>query len=103
MHRHQEEYPSELTQREIDLACGLKDKNESIFYTLIIFVVVSHYINVFLFIYLFPLIYLFTESGMMQLIHHNTMWYNGHKFRIKKLDDKKKTFDCGINAVFSSH
>ena len=26
MHRHREEYPGELTQREIDLACGLKDK-----------------------------------------------------------------------------
>ena len=38
VHRHREEYPSELTQREIDLACGLKDKKESIFYTLIIFV-----------------------------------------------------------------
>ena len=28
------------------------------------------------------------------------MWYNGHKFHIKKLDDKRKTFDCGITAVF---
>ena len=37
MHRHREEYPNELTQREIDLPCGLKDKKESIFYTLIIF------------------------------------------------------------------
>ena len=49
---------------------------------------------------LFLLIYLFTESGMMQLMHHNTMWYNGRKFCIKKLDDKKKTFDCGITVVF---
>ena len=37
---------------------------------------------------------------MMQLIHHNAMWCNGHKFHIKKLDDKMKTFDCGITAVF---
>ena len=37
---------------------------------------------------------------MMQLIHHKAMWSNGHKFRIKNLDDKKKTFDCGITAVF---
>ena len=36
----------------------------------------------------------------MQLIHHKDMWYNCHKFRIKKLDDKKKTFNCGITAVF---
>jgi hypothetical protein len=28
------------------------------------------------------------------------MWCNGRKFHIKKLDDKKKTFDCGITAVF---
>ena len=49
---------------------------------------------------LFLLIYLFTESGMMQLIHHNAMWYDGHKFCIKKLDAKKKTFDSGITAVF---
>ena len=26
VHRHREEYPKEITQREIDLACGLKDK-----------------------------------------------------------------------------
>ena len=48
VHRYQEEYPCELIQREIDLACGLKDEMESIFYTLIIFFIVSHYINVFL-------------------------------------------------------
>ena len=41
MHRHREEYLNELTQREIDLACGLKGKKASIF-TLIIFFVVSH-------------------------------------------------------------
>ena len=48
VHRRREEYP-ELTQREIDLACGFKYKKESIFYTLIIFFVVSHYTNVFIF------------------------------------------------------
>ena len=37
---------------------------------------------------------------MMQLIRHKAMWSNGCKFCIKKLDDKKKTFDCGINVVF---
>ena len=37
---------------------------------------------------------------MMQLIHHNAMWCNGRKLCIKKLDDKRKTFDCGITAVF---
>ena len=37
---------------------------------------------------------------MMQLIHHNAMWCNGCKFRIKNLDDKRKTFDCGITTVF---
>ena len=28
------------------------------------------------------------------------MWCNGCKFRIKKLDDKKKTFNCGMIAFF---
>ena len=46
MHRHREEYP-ELTQREIDLACGLKDKKASIF-TLLVFFIVSHFIEIFL-------------------------------------------------------
>ena len=36
VHRHREEYHDELTQREIDLARGLKDKKVSIF-TVIIF------------------------------------------------------------------
>ena len=99
MHRHREEYPKEFTQREIDLACGLKDKMASIF-TLIIFFVVSHSIEIFL--SFMSYIYLFTESGMMQIIHHNAMWCNGHKFGIKKLDDKRKTFDCGITAFFKS-
>ena len=37
---------------------------------------------------------------MMQLIHHKAMWCNGCKFHIQKLDDKRKTFDCGMTAVF---
>ena len=37
---------------------------------------------------------------MMHLIHHNAMWCNGRKFCIKNLDDKRKTFDCGITTVF---
>ena len=56
MHPHREEYP-ELTQREIDLACRLKDKKASIF-TLLIFFIVSHCIkNIFL-VYVFLNIYL---------------------------------------------
>jgi len=32
------------------------------------------------------------------------MWYNGHKFRIKKLDEKKKkSSDYGIIAVFHAN
>ena len=37
---------------------------------------------------------------MMQLIQDKAMWSNGRTFCIKKLDDKKKTFDFGITAVF---
>ena len=47
VHRHREEYPKELTQREIDLAHDLKDKKASIF-TLLIFFVVSHCIKIFI-------------------------------------------------------
>jgi hypothetical protein len=43
-HRYQHEFP-DLTQREIYLAFGLKDKKASIFTH--IFIVISHYINVF--------------------------------------------------------
>ena len=39
-------------------------------------------------------------SGILQLKHHKAMWCNGRKFRIKKLDEKRKTSDCGITAVF---
>jgi hypothetical protein len=39
-------------------------------------------------------------SGILQLKHHKAMWCNGHKFHIKKLDEKRKTFDCGIIVVF---
>ena len=28
------------------------------------------------------------------------MFYNGHKFHIKKFDEKKKTHDFGISAAF---
>jgi hypothetical protein len=38
--------------------------------------------------------------GILRLKHHKDMWCNDCKFRIKKLDDKKKTFDCGITVVF---
>ena len=97
MHRYREEYPGEHTQREIDLACGLKDKKESIFTLLIflLFPIISMY-----FFHLFLLINLFTESTMMRLIHHKAMWCNDCKFRIKKLDAKNKTSDCGMTTFF---
>jgi hypothetical protein len=38
--------------------------------------------------------------GILHLKHHKAMWYNGRKFRIKNLDDKKKTFDFVIIAFF---
>ena len=36
----------------------------------------------------------------MQLIPHKDMWSNGHKFHIKKLDEKNNTYDCGITVFF---
>ena len=38
--------------------------------------------------------------SMLQLRHHKSMWCNGRKFRIKMLDDKMKTLDCGTTTVF---
>jgi hypothetical protein len=38
--------------------------------------------------------------GILQVKHHKAMWCNGHKFRIKRLDETKKTFDYGITVVF---
>ena len=37
---------------------------------------------------------------MIQLMHRKAMLCNGCKFHIKNLNDKKKTFDCGITAIF---
>jgi hypothetical protein len=34
------------------------------------------------------------------LKHHKAMWYNSRKFRVKRVDDTKKTVDSGITAVF---
>ena len=50
--------------------------------------------------HLFLLRYLFTNSGMMQLVLHKAMCCNGRKFCIKTLDDKKKTSEYGITIVF---
>jgi hypothetical protein len=44
--------------------------------------------------------FIFYLFSMLQLKHHKAMWCNGRKFRIKMLDDKMKTSDCGIIAVF---
>jgi len=44
--------------------------------------------------------FIFYLLSMLQLKHHKAMWCNGHKFCIKMLDDKMKTSDCGITAVF---
>ena len=32
--------------------------------------------------------------------HHKAMWCNGRKFHIQMFDDKMKTSDCGITAMF---
>ena len=109
-HRHQHQFPDLTSQRDVDLAYGLKDKKESKLFTRI-FLVTSHFFNVF---GLFKFSNIFSKSYMMfinsqcifyllsmlQLKHHKAMWCNGRKFRIKMLDDKMKTSDCGITAVF---
>jgi hypothetical protein len=42
----------------------------------------------------------FLRIDILLLKHHKAMRCNGHKFRIKKLDDKNKSYDCGMIAVF---
>jgi hypothetical protein len=39
-------------------------------------------------------------SDILQLKHHKAMWCNGRKFRIKQLDETRKTSDSGITVVF---
>ena len=62
MHRHREEYLGELTEREIDLACGLKDKKASIFYTLINFFRCFPLYKCISFVYFFLYIYLLSHA-----------------------------------------
>ena len=62
VHRHREEYPSELPQREIDLSRGLKDKKESIFYTLIIFFRCFPLYKCIYFVFFFLYIYLLSQA-----------------------------------------
>ena len=38
--------------------------------------------------------------GLLQVKHHKDMWFNGHKFCIKTMDETKKTYDCGITSLF---
>ena len=42
----------------------------------------------------------FYVYDLLQVKHHKDMWCNGHKFCIKKLDETKKNYDCGITAIF---
>ena len=37
---------------------------------------------------------------LLQVKHHKAMVCNGCRYHIKKLDETKKTSDCGISAVF---
>ena len=109
-HRHQHQFSDLTSQREVDLAYGLKDKKASKLFTRI-FLVTSHFFNVF---GLFKLSNIFSKSymtfinsqcifyllSMLELKHHKAMWCNGRKFCIKMLYDKMKTSDCGITTVF---
>ena len=96
-HRHRHQHSDLTSQREVDLAYGLKDKQASklfihVFYWLIPF------FNVIAFFYILK--YIFSTNpctafniylqcisfhllSMLQLKHHKGMWCNGRKFRIK--------------------
>ena len=79
---------SNVTQREIDLAHGLRYFQVLINFLITRMFMNSRCINLYMF-------YIF-----LQVKHHKAMFCNGHKFCIKKLDDIKKTCDSGISAVF---
>ncbi|KAH9296884.1 hypothetical protein KI387_028566, partial [Taxus chinensis] len=32
--------------------------------------------------------------------YYKAMWISGHHFRIRKIDEKQKTYDSGISAPF---
>jgi len=38
--------------------------------------------------------------GILQVKHHKSMWCNDRKYRIKNLNEIKKTSHFGINIVF---
>ena len=107
-HHHRHQFPDITSQREVDLAYGLKDKRASKLFTHI-FLVSSHFFKVFSlfkFSNKFSKFYMtfinsqciFYLLSMLQLKHHKAMWSNGRKFHIKMLDDKMKTLDCGITC-----
>ena len=87
-HRHWHQFPILTSQREVDLAYGLKDKKASKLFTCV-FLVISHFFNVFgLFNFsnIFSKFYMtfinsqciFYFLSMLQLKHHKAMWCNGH-------------------------
>ena len=99
-HHHQHQFPDLTSQREVDLAYGLKDKKTSKFFSRI-FLVNSQFFTVFSFFkfsnifskFYMPFINsqcIFYLLSMLQLKHHKAMWCNGRKFHIKMLYDKMK-------------
>ena len=98
-----------LTQREIDLAYGLKDKQEIILMNHSIFFGKLHIdvhidfflygINMHLIINIESLCNIFVY-GLLEVKHHKAMMCNGCRYHIKKLDETKKTSDCGISTIF---
>ena len=56
-------------------------------------------INMHLIINIEPLCNLFVYC-LLQVKHYKAMVYNGCRYCIKKLDETKKTLDCGISAIF---
>ena len=43
---------------------------------------------------------MFYMSHILQLTHHNAMWFSERKYRIKHLDENIKTYYSGIATIF---
>ena len=79
---------SNVTQREIDLAHGLRDFQVRTNLLITCMFINSWYNN-------FDIFHI-----LLQVKQHKAMFCNGQKFCIKVLDDTKKTCDSGITIVF---
>ena len=67
---------------------------------ILIFIFFTYFPNIKYLLVNYQLMMSFYMFGILQVKHHKAMWCNSRKYRIKKLDETKKTYDSGIIVVF---